>query len=165
VGWGLGGAAALAAARRHRSRVAGLVLVGAGRRFTVPDDLFGTLRDVVRGRRPQHFGAEGFAPNASIDVMKVAWSEQVRTDPRVWLADLELLARLDLAPLAASVAVPALVVTGVHDRFATPEAACELASAIQEARVEIVDGAGHQVPIEAPARLGTLVTGFVGGFS
>jgi pimeloyl-ACP methyl ester carboxylesterase len=163
VGWGLGGAAALAAARRDAPRMAALVLVGTARRFSVPDDLLAVLHDVVRGRRPQHFGTEGFAPGTSLDVMKVAWTEQVRTDPRVWLADLEMLSSLDLAALAAGLAVPALVVSGAHDRFATPESVREFAAAIPDARLEIVDGAGHQLPVEQPARLARLVTGFVEG--
>lgn len=161
VGWGVGGVAALAVARGGAPDVAGIVLVGTGRRFTVPDDLLGILRDVVRGRRSQHFGTEGFAPGTGLDVMRTAWTEQVRTDPRVWLADLELLADVDVAFLAGGVRTPALFVTGAHDRFASPESARELALAIPGARVEVVDDAGHQLPVEQPARLAALVREFV----
>lgn len=161
VGWGLGGAAALAAAGRGAPGVSGLVLIGTGARFGVPAELLAILGDVVRGRRPQHFGAEGFAPGSSLDVMKVAWTEQVRTDPRVWLADLELLGALDVSSLAAIVALPTLVATGAHDRFAPPDSARTLAEAVAGARVEIVEDAGHQLPVEQPARLAALLGGFL----
>jgi pimeloyl-ACP methyl ester carboxylesterase len=161
VGWGLGGAAALAAAGRGAAGVIGLVLVGTAAPFAVPDELLAVLGDVVRGRRPQHFGTEGFAPTTGLDVMKIAWTEQVQTDPRVWLSDLELLARLDVPALARGVRLPTLVVTGASDRFAPPDGARALATTLADARVEIVEDAGHHLPIEQPARLATLVAGFV----
>lgn len=165
VGWGLGGAAALAVVRRSVPGVRGVVLVGLGAPTVVPAPLLATLRDVVCGRRPQHFGTEGFAPGTDLDVMRLAWAEQVRTDPRVWLADLETLAGLDVAALAEDARLPALVVTGAHDRFATPEAARVLAASLPGARVEVVEDAGHQLPVERPERLVTLVSEFVEGLS
>jgi len=165
VGWGLGGAAVLECVRNGAAGVVGTVLLGVGDRVEIPGGLTGILRDVVRGRRPQHFGTEGFAKETSIEVMKVAWTEQVRTDPRVWLQDVELLEACDVAALAVDVAVPTLVVTGASDRFVAPEAAEGLAAAIDGARVEIVRDAGHQLPIEQPAALAGIVRDFLGGLS
>jgi len=161
VGWGLGGAACLEVAGRGSARLGGLVLVGTAERFAVPEELVAILRDVVRGRRPQHFGTELFAPETPLDVMKAAWTEQVKTDPRVWLEDLERLAAWGGRDLAGRVSVPTLVLGGAHDRLAAPDQARALADGICGARVEIVDRAGHQLPIEQADTVSAALTGFV----
>jgi pimeloyl-ACP methyl ester carboxylesterase len=56
------------------------------------------------------------------------------------------------------IACPTLVVAARQDRLRSIDEAQELADAIPGARLEIIEDAGHLVPLEAPALLaGTLV--------
>jgi len=56
--------------------------------------------------------------------------------------------------------VRAIVVVGSRDRFTTPARARRLASLLPGARLEIVDGAGHQLMLERPDALAALVDEF-----
>ncbi|MGH8998174.1 MAG: alpha/beta fold hydrolase [Acidimicrobiia bacterium] len=67
-----------------------------------------------------------------------------------------------LAERLRRVTAPTLVVAGAADRFlprAHPEA---YVAGIPDARLEVVDGAGHMVPQEQPAAFTALVRGFAG---
>ena len=88
VGRSMGGAIALVVASRASERVRGLVLACSSARFTLSDEMVATARDVARGRLPQQFTTDTFSPATGMDVMREAWMEQVKTDPRVRLTDL-----------------------------------------------------------------------------
>lgn len=60
------------------------------------------------------------------------------------------------------VQAPTLVVAGAADRFLPRAHAEAYAAGIPGARLEIVDGAGHMVPMEQPAALAALVREFLG---
>jgi pimeloyl-ACP methyl ester carboxylesterase len=68
--------------------------------------------------------------------------------------------RKDRSALLETISVPVMVVTGADDRLIPPEQARLLASAIPGARLEIVAGAGHLPPIEAPEAVSGLLAGF-----
>lgn len=68
--------------------------------------------------------------------------------------------RKDRTSLLKTISVPVLVVSGADDRLIPPEQAGVLAAAIPGARLEIVAGAGHLPPIEAPEALSRLLAGF-----
>ena len=68
--------------------------------------------------------------------------------------------RKDRTSLLETISVPVLVVTGADDRLIPPEQARLLAGAIPGARLEIVSGAGHLPPVEAPEAVSRLLAGF-----
>lgn len=162
VGSGLGGAVAVLLALRAPERLEGLVLIGTPPRFEVPDEVLARWRDIVRGRRPQHFGNEAFSSHTDLEVMKQAWGEQVRTDPRVALGDLEACRRFDGAAVAGRLAVPTLVLAGADDRLAPPADVRALADAVPGARFEIVERAGHHLALERPDAFEAGVLSFLG---
>ncbi|MFM7551574.1 MAG: 3-oxoadipate enol-lactonase, partial [Actinomycetota bacterium] len=55
------------------------------------------------------------------------------------------------------IAVPTLVVVGSLDEETPPAYAEALAAGIPGARLEVLAGAGHFTPVEAPAALGALL--------
>lgn len=61
------------------------------------------------------------------------------------------------------ICAPTLVVWGRQDRLAPPAQAELFAQAIPDARVELVDGAGHMLPVEQTARVAELVSAFLAG--
>ena len=66
-----------------------------------------------------------------------------------------------LSHLLGGVAAPALVVWGSEDRIVPRECGERYVKSLANARLEIVDGAGHFVDLEKPDELARLVTRFV----
>jgi len=62
-----------------------------------------------------------------------------------------LLGRREQASLLGQIACPALVITGELDAWSPPAQHREIAAAIPDSRLVIVEGAGHMLPLEAPA--------------
>jgi pimeloyl-ACP methyl ester carboxylesterase len=165
VGRSMGGAIGLVLAARAPELLAGLVLVCTTARFSFPPERLATHRDVARGRLPQQFTTETFSSATGMDVMREAWTEQVRTDPRVRYGDLLACAAFDGRPLLARIRTPTLVVAGADDGVTPVACAEELARGIAGARLEVVPQAGHQAPIEQPEAFASLVGGFAGSLA
>lgn len=64
---------------------------------------------------------------------------------------------MDLRPCLRSIAVPTFVVSGTRDRVTPPRLSRTLAEDIPGARLVTIPGAGHQLPLEAPADLAELL--------
>jgi pimeloyl-ACP methyl ester carboxylesterase len=60
---------------------------------------------------------------------------------------------VDLAPLVAALDLPVTVVWGDDDPVAPPERARRLADTLPRARLVLVEGAGHLLPLERPAEV------------
>jgi pimeloyl-ACP methyl ester carboxylesterase len=60
-----------------------------------------------------------------------------------------------------SLHMPTLVVFGTKDRLVTARSAERLVRALPEVRLELIDGAGHVVPEEAPDRVNALLLDFL----
>ena len=73
-----------------------------------------------------------------------------------------MLARADLTPLLAEIAVPTLVVTGEHDSWSSPAQHEMIAAAITGAVLRIVPGAGHMLPVEDPDATTALLVEWAG---
>lgn len=58
--------------------------------------------------------------------------------------------RADRKGLLETITVPTLVVCGKHDAITPPPYSRRMAEAIPDARLELVDGAGHMSPVERP---------------
>jgi pimeloyl-ACP methyl ester carboxylesterase len=162
VGWSMGLGVALVSAVRHPERYRGLVLLSGVPGRPEPAAL-DRVRDVVRGRLPQQFDTMLFSPATPMEVMREAWMEQVKTDPRVLHGDLLAAAAFDDGALLARVRLPTLVVHGADDRLVTGERAQALARGIPGARLEVVADAGHVVQLEQAERVNALLAAFADG--
>jgi 3-oxoadipate enol-lactonase / 4-carboxymuconolactone decarboxylase len=163
VGCGMGGAVAIEIALAQPGRVRALVLVAAAARFDLPQSMLDTWRDVMRGRAPQPFTAEAFSPQTDFAVMREMWMEQVQTDPRVRYFDLLACNQFDVTAQLGAVAVPTLIAAGRDDAVTPPARAEALQRGIPDARLVVVDGAGHALPNEKPAELNQALAEFVEG--
>ena len=67
----------------------------------------------------------------------------------------------DLSERIADVAKPTLVVAGQQDLLATAMLARELEETISGARIRVLQGAGHLLPLEAPCELAGIIADFV----
>lgn len=69
--------------------------------------------------------------------------------------------RPDSTPLLATIRVPTLVIAGDDDQITPAAGMREMASAIADARFEVITDAGHLTPLEQPAVVNETVTSFL----
>jgi pimeloyl-ACP methyl ester carboxylesterase len=160
VGRSMGGAVGMVLAAHHPELLQGLVLVCTAARFVFPADRLAAHRDVMRGRLPQQFTTETFSPATGMDVMREAWTEQVKTDPRVRYTDLLACQAFDGGSLLGRIRTPTLVVAGADDQVTPVACAEELVRGIAGARLEVIAQAGHQAPLEQAEAFNRLLAEF-----
>ena len=68
-----------------------------------------------------------------------------------------IIATGDLRPYIRKIAVPTLVIHGSRDPLALVEAGIDSARNIKGARLEIIDGMGHDLPVKFLPRIGELI--------
>lgn len=162
VGKGMGASIALHYGADHSKRLRGIVLSGADANPEVPAETLAGWHDVTRGRAPQPFSNDLFSPDTSFEVMKKVWTEQVRTDPRVRYRDLVAWAEDDFRDRLNEVRSPVLVICGADDRIVAPARSQDLCPRLPNARIEVVDHAGHVVELEQPEELARRIETFAG---
>jgi pimeloyl-ACP methyl ester carboxylesterase len=162
-GLSMGGYAALALWRRHRSRVRGLVLANtrAG-----ADDEAGRERRLALAERLRSEGngflVESPPPLLSAGASPELWAqvkEIIATQPAeaIAAASAGMAERPDSTPDLAGIDVPTLVITSTGDTLIPPEATTPMADQIPGAALEILDGAGHLSNLEAPDEFNRLL--------
>ncbi len=161
VGRSLGAAVALTLALEHRECLHGLVVVATGAWFEIDEVVLHSTNEVVSGRRGQQFTAEAFSPTTTAEIMRRAWAEQVKTDPRVLHGDLLACRRFDVRRRLRDIRVPTLVVAGADDRVVPVAAAEDLAAGIRGAELAVVPDAGQMVALEQAEKVNRLIEQFL----
>jgi 3-oxoadipate enol-lactonase/4-carboxymuconolactone decarboxylase len=163
AGCALGGAVGIELALRHPERLASLALIAASPRFGTADE-FRQRGVVVRTNgldpiartAPDRWFTGGFA---AAQPAITEWAVQMvrTTDPGCYIAACEALASFDVRPELARVGVPTLVLVGSDDQVTGPAEARTLVAGIPDARLAVVPGASHLVPVEQPAAVTDLL--------
>ena len=149
AGHSMGGAVALWLARHRPKRVEGLVLVGSGARLRV-------LRLVHQGLQ-KDFGAtvefivrRSYGQNASAQELRRGWEQMKAVTPRTLKDDFAACDAFDMMDALPFIHQLALVVTGTRDAMTPPEYATYLHENLANARLVLVDGAGHMAMMQEP---------------
>jgi 2-succinyl-6-hydroxy-2,4-cyclohexadiene-1-carboxylate synthase len=170
VGYSMGGRLALHVATRRPDRLLSLVTVSAR---TLPEPARAARReaDEELARAIEHNGIEWFVEHWSSLPMfagvarrggafnRALRERRLRNRPRELAASLRERGAGAAPPVdegLRGLRAPALFVAGSEDRPYV-EAAATLAAMVPRGRVEIVDGAGHNVPAERPRELAALL--------
>jgi len=159
LGHSMGGAVALRLALDEPDRVRALVLVASGARFR--GAALPLIRRVVEGKARRPFFRDAYAPDASPDVLRRGFLEDLKTDPRTLAGDLEACRAFDAEKELERVAAPTLVVIGEHEDAEQRARGELLAARIPGARLVSLPGAAHMVPLEKPAALAHAVADFL----
>lgn len=168
VGHSLGGVIAQEILSRKPAAVAGAVLIATSSRLNEKaTENWRRLADIVEARGLSDSpaaAARGFAEdyaNAHPDVVAEHSRISAATDPRVYAEQARAASSYDFTEALAGVACPVLVVQGLADRLTPPGGSVLLHRALpQGARLEMIEGAGHNIPTEMPAKVAGLVLDF-----
>ena len=186
IGHSMGVQVALETYRRHRDRVAGLVLVcGApshplktfkGSAFL--EDLLptiqkwihrvpGVINRVTRTLLPTRLAYE-VASRLEIRRELVEPADfmpylegMARIDARLFVAMLSSAGQHSAEDLLPEITVPTLVVAGGRDGFTPPERSRAMAEAIPEAELLVIENASHTAPIERPDLVVETIRNFI----
>jgi 3-oxoadipate enol-lactonase len=168
-GLSLGGYVALALAARHPGRVAALVLSNTRAEPDTEEAAAGRHASAaqVRGGGLAAF-LDGFVPRmvapGDQDAMRAARAIADDQDSEGVAGALEALAgRGDRRPDLAAMAMPALVVAGSEDGLTPPPLSEAMVAAMPDARLHVIEGAGHLTAIERPEEWVAVVRPFLAG--
>ncbi|OIJ96273.1 alpha/beta fold hydrolase [Streptomyces monashensis] len=163
AGCALGGAIGLELALRHPERLASLALVAASPRFGTADEFrqrgvivrTNGLDPIARTSPDRWFTGSFAAAQPAI----TEWAVQMvrTTDPGCYIAACEALAAFDVRAELGRAAAPTLVLVGADDGVTGPAEARTLVAGIRDARLAVVPGASHLVPVEQPAAVTDLL--------
>jgi len=166
-GLSLGGYVALALAARHPDRVAALVLSNTRAEPDTEEAAAGRHASAaqVRTEGLAPF-LDGFVPRmvapgdlAALHAVRAIADAQ---DPEAVAGALEALAgRADRRPDLAAMRMPALVIAGSEDGLTPPALSEAMVAALPDARLHVVEGAGHLTALERPEEWAATVRPFL----
>ena len=155
-GLSMGGYVAFSMWRRHRERIAGLVLANTR---AEPDDDAGRERRRAVAEKARTAGSEAIA-EAPPPLLSEGASESLWETVKGWIraqpgesiaaASLGIGEREDSRPILGEIDVPTAVITSTGDTLIPPEVSSPMAEAIPEADLVSLDGAGHLSNLESP---------------
>ncbi|MEV0641518.1 4-carboxymuconolactone decarboxylase [Streptomyces sp. NPDC050619] len=163
AGCAFGGAVGIELALRHPERLASLALIAASPRFGTADEFRqrGVIvrtngLDPIARTSPDRWFTGGFA---AAQPAITEWAVQMvrTTDPGCYIAACEALASFDVRGELSRVGAPTLVLVGSDDQVTGPAEARTLVAGIPDARLAVVPGASHLVPVEQPAAVTDLL--------
>ena len=166
-GLSMGGYVAMAFARRHPQRLAGLIL--ADTRSDADDDAGKKNRDRLISMT-QEFGSSKVY---EVMLPKVVCEDTLKNQPKI-VESIRVLAarqsaagvigglkmlrdRPDATAELSSISVPTLIIVGEHDAITPPPLAEQMAWNIAGSRVVVIPGAGHLSNMEKPVAFNAAV--------
>jgi pimeloyl-ACP methyl ester carboxylesterase len=160
AGHSMGGAIAQQAAIDGRPGIEALVLVGTGAKLKVRPDIIEGITNRFGEFAPDLVGmlmAKGPDPLLQDDVTR----DVLSTRPAVFLADFTACNKFDVLGRVDRIRVPALIVTGDHDRLTPLKYGEYLATNIRGGVLKIIRGAGHIAMLEKPGEMNDVIASFV----
>jgi len=160
AGLSMGGYAAMALLRLAPERLTGLCLMDTSARPDTPEQARrrrGMMALVARGKRfkgvtprllplllhPDRLGDQAICDDVMAMADRVGQAAYLRQQAAI-------VARPDSRPDLARVAVPTLAAAGAGDQLTPPELAAEIAALVPGADLQVVERAGHLLPMERP---------------
>jgi pimeloyl-ACP methyl ester carboxylesterase len=159
AGLSMGGYVAFAFWRRHRERVAALVLADtraegdspqaqANRDASAAKVRAAGVAAIAGDMLPRLLAPASLANPRLVERMRTMMADQPAQTVIAALSGLR--DREDSRPTLPTITVPTLVLVGEHDVLTPPAAAMAMAAAVPGARLVVIPGTGHMSPMENP---------------
>ena len=170
-GLSMGGYVAWQFWRRHRDKLAALILcdtraaadskeMARARQMTAERVLVDGPSELSETMLTKLFAADTLEKQP--DVVQAIRQTILRTSPMGIAAALRAMAqRPDVTSWLPEIDVPSLVVCGAQDQISGPSEMKELASALPRAQFTVIDEAGHMSPLEQPVRVNRAIQQFL----
>lgn len=159
AGHGLGGVVAMELFRMAPDRVSRLALMSCTPLAETPQEAAAREPRIVRAQSGrlsealrEEFPADSFAPTASRQMIQAILDEMAGSlGAETYLRQSRAMQRRpDQQGVLRRLKAPTLVLCGIHDKIAPPRRHEFMAELIRDARLEVIDEAGHMPMIEAP---------------
>lgn len=166
VGHSMGTLIALETAARNPDMVSRLVLIATAARMPVHPDLLEAARNkdsaaaamVIKWSLPRHSGygrPKDWVIRMSSDFMNTAENGVMADDFNACDT------YTDAVAMAERVRCPTLLILGEKDIMTKPAGAQPLAAALVDARIVVIEKAGHMLPLETPDAVNEAITLFL----
>jgi pimeloyl-ACP methyl ester carboxylesterase len=157
-----GAAIALGAALKHPARITGLVIVDGFYFRNTPEG-----QDPFLAGLKSHYAetldgfVEACVPEKNCDHIK-RWGRQIldRATPEAAIALYRIAGSVDLRPDLPRITQPTLVLHGEADRLVSLETARSLAATLPNAKLTILNGAGHVPTMTRPQEVARAINAF-----
>ena len=159
AGHSLGGAIALNLALNSAPVVRCLALIGTGARLRVAPQLLEMARTDPESatRMLDELGVA-----SGNEELTRRYREQVPpTPPGILYRDLAACDAFDMMADLAAITQPAIIITGEQDQLTPPKYARFLGEHLPHAKLILIPGAGHYVPIEQPAAVAAALSSWL----
>lgn len=130
--------------------------------------MFPSVARAVWGRVPAAIAFRVACAGRELDAERIQeedfqryWEHASLMDPDVFLRMLQHAGIHDARAFLSDIDVPALVVAAEHDTFTPMTLAREMANAIPNAELEVIEGASHAAPVEQPDRIAERIEDFL----
>lgn len=160
VGHSMGGAIGLTLALNFADRVGGLVLVATGARLRVAPAILEGIRSDFEGA-VELITRFAWSPEAPPALTELGRRALLEAGPDVLLGDFTACDRFDVMERLGEIQVPVLVFASTADQLTPVKYARFLTEHIPNARLVLVEGAGHMVMLERSAEAAEAVRGFL----
>jgi len=146
--------------KRSDARLAGLMLVATGARLRVAPAILEGIGSDFAGA-VDLITRFAWSPEADPAMVEQGKKLLAQTDPDVLFGDFLACDRFDVMERLGEIEIPTLIVTGAADRLTPPKYARYLAEHIPDARLTLVEGAGHMVMLERPTEVAQAARSFL----
>lgn len=160
LGWSMGGAIAQMIGLQRPPAIVGLILMSTGARLRVMDALLEGIVDDFQETTElivDNVWSDGVPP----EMVEASRRRLQETDPAVVHGDYVACNRFDVMDRLGEIGLPVLVINGTDDRMTPLKYGRYLAEEIPDARLVVVEGAGHMVALEEPEAVASAVRRFL----
>jgi pimeloyl-ACP methyl ester carboxylesterase len=162
VGHSMGSAIILTCCLKNPERYKGLILIGAGAKFSPLLETIAVLEKAIQGN-DEEWQRSFVEKYRLVDpkIRGVLIKKRVSLGPSVQLNDLLCCSRFDVRGKLKEIKLPSLIICGEDDILTPPEYSQYLATNIENSELVIIDGATHQVMLEKPTQVNKAIERFI----
>ena len=164
AGHSMGGGIAQQIAISYPNKVAGLILFGTGAKLAVHPDI---LNQVMTNYVAVADLLAGWLWGADVtdDIKQITRQQLLKTPPEVTYGDYTACNGFDIRAELKNITAPTLVMSGTHDKMTPLKYGQYLADNIANAKLAIIEGAGHMLGLEHPQTVANIVREWLEGLA